>query len=130
MAKAQWAALILLGSGEADLEGAQELCASIFHYEPEVVSIAIACDSDFVTDLARTAQFTQNPRIHLITAPPKHAVSARGKYLGANVLYALNFMLNRFNADFVLKLDADSLIIGPMSERVADFMASTAVSVV
>jgi hypothetical protein len=120
----RWVALILLGAGETDLEGTIELCASIFHYEPHTLAVTINCDSVSVAERAASIQFLQDPRIHLITAPPKHPVSIRGKYLGPNVLFALNYIASNHEAEFVLKLDADSLIIGPMAERIAGFLAT------
>lgn len=122
----RWAALILLGSGAGDIEGAYHLCASIFHYEPEVLHVFFVCDGEEVASQTVAIRDRFRGRVTTIVAPQKHPVDARGKYLGPNVLYGLNAIANRFEGAFVLKMDSDSLLIGPFSKRVGEFLTSHA----
>jgi hypothetical protein len=123
MAGTGWVALILLGGGAGDLEGAHHLCTSIFHYEPDIVHALLACDSEEVASQAAT-RIRFGSRVSTIVTPPKHPVDSKGKYLGQNVLYGLELIEERFRGSFALKLDADSLLIAPFSERVASFLDS------
>jgi hypothetical protein len=117
--------LVLLGDNSDDIEGASELCASIFHYEPHSVHVLLVCDGDAALSqtMAITARF--GDRLTAALAPPKHPVDARGD-LGANVLYGLDLIESRFRGSFVLKLDADSLTIGPFFERIHQFLSLNA----
>ena len=124
MAGVRWVALILLGGGAGDLEGTYHLCSSIFHYEPDTTYVLLVCDSAEAAFQAAKIRTRFGDRITTMVAPPKHPVDARGKYLGANVLYGLGLIEDRLQGAFVLKLDADSLLIGPISERVSGFLDS------
>jgi hypothetical protein len=118
----QCVALVLLGDRAGDIEGAYDLCASIFHYEPESARVFLICDSEGAASQAMPIRATFGSRVTVAVAPSKHPVDAKGKYLGANVLYGLNLIESRFQGSFVLKLDADSLIIAPFCERVHEFL--------
>ena len=62
-------------------------------------------------------------RVSSIVAAPKHPVDAKGKYLGPNLLHGLEASaVGPWR--LLLKLDADSLLIGPFSEGVGTFLAS------
>ena len=41
MADVRWVALVLVGGGSGDTEGARDLCASIFHFEPSVLHVLL-----------------------------------------------------------------------------------------
>lgn len=124
MSACDWVALILLGKGSGDLDGAYHLCASISHFEPAIHHIVLVCDGAEVWSQAQLIRTTFGPHVTALQAPPKHPVDQRGKYLGANVLYGLAYAQSRFPDAAVLKLDADSMLIAPFSELVRVFFAS------
>jgi hypothetical protein len=126
MANVRCVVLILLGPGDGDIYGAQHLCASLFHYEPDLIHVVLVCDNADVAAKAEAITTRFDRRISAIVPRPKHPVDKIGKYLGANVLYGLQSVTNRFHGDFVLKLDADSMVISQFSEQIGAFLSSHA----
>jgi hypothetical protein len=65
-------------------------------------------------------------RISTVVPRQKHPVDKIGKYLGANVLYGMQHIHERFHGNFILKLDADSMVIAPFTEKIGALLYSHA----
>jgi hypothetical protein len=126
MAANDWVALVLVGSNRDDLKGTIEVCRSILHYEPGVLQILLVCDTAEAAGHISAISAEFEKKLSLVIAPPKHPVDARGRYLGANLIYGLEWIHRRFVGEFVLKLDTDALVIGNFAENIRSFLDSNA----
>jgi hypothetical protein len=122
--------LIGVGPGKHELERLSDLLESLYYFEPETSCVVIIDDGDHGTELKQvTDRFPS--QIHILDQHKETAFfwkriiplpyGAKKKRLG--IYYGFKWILNNIeHTDFILKLDTDSLIINPFSEKIIKYM--------
>lgn len=115
-----FAALIPLGPGWAELQRLGDLLEALLHFEPACKIVLIVNDGNDSNAVCQAvAQF--RCQIELIPNPR----NGRGNWWGggssAGTLGGLKWIVENEEVSFVVKLDSDSLVVGPFRESVKAF---------
>lgn len=108
---------VVLPVGPDDAEGALDTLASALYYLSESRIIAVVDDTDGHSDFGRRAR-ELSPDIAVLPASP-HCHGKLGE-LWVKQAAAYQWLLERYEPDVTLRLDADALIIGSGIEELAE----------
>lgn len=114
-----FALLFYVGPSSQELFGAQDLLESLFHYEPFVQEIVVIDDGNRKETLRQALPVPPQTKLTIIPNP------RNGKGYGwlggtsAALTAGLNHLSFNRSIEFVIKLDTDSLVIAPFSEKVS-----------
>jgi hypothetical protein len=98
-----------------------ELVRSVLAWEPALACCVVLDDAPAARGLTDMALFSRGCVAITITNPVR---SRGGSWLGtlsAGILTALDWIHTHVEVDFVLRIDADALVIGPFARAVRDF---------
>jgi hypothetical protein len=107
---------VVLPVGPKDAEAAFDTLASVLYYLSESLVVVAVDDTGAHTDFARHAA-KMSPDIVVRSAPP-HAPGADGG-LWVKLAAGYQWLLDRYEPEMILRLDADALIIGAGIEELA-----------
>jgi len=103
-------AAVILPVGPKDAEGAIDTLASALYYLDPSRIIVVVDDTDSRTDFRKKAQ-DLSPDIVVLPASPLSHGTLGGLWIKQSVAY--QWLLERYDSDVVMRLDADALFIGP-----------------
>lgn len=119
-----YAVAVAVGPQEAEVERLRDLVEAIAAHEPtEPATVVMIDDAPAPRSLETAIAFPP----HLTPLPlhhPRHGKVVhyrKGKGICSAILLALQATAQRTDADFVLKLDTDSLVIAPFVARIRGF---------
>ena len=118
-----FAALIPLGPGWAELQRLEDLLEALFHYEPSCKAVVVVNDGNDPEAAQRvTSRFPC--QIEIVENPRKGRGNWWGGGSSSGTLGGLKWVVDNVDAAFVVKLDSDSLVIGPFQNSVREFFQS------
>src|SRR4051812_11664478 len=117
-----FAVLIAIGPEPAEGLRVHDLLKALFHYEPGCGLVILVEDGHSATALARVTQ-AYGSRVVVLPNPRGGRGHDYTGGLTVGILYGMNWARQHSNAEFVLKLDTDSLVIGPFARAVSDRFA-------
>ena len=112
---------VVLPVGPKDAESAFDTLASALYYLNKSLVVVAVDDTGAHTDFAKRAE-QMSPNI-VVLPPPPHAPGADGG-LWVKLAAGYQWLLDRYEPEMILRLDADALIIGAgIEERAAQEFA-------
>jgi len=105
---------VVLPVGPNDAEGALDTLASAVYYLDKSRIIVAVDDTGSHTDFGKRAR-ELSPDIAVLPAPPRAPGGLGG--LWVKIAAGYEWLLDRYDADVILRLDVDALIIGPGIEE-------------
>lgn len=122
----KFAVAVAVGPKDEELHRTQDLVDSVAAWERRDGWFIMVDDSPTPRDLHRSLRFpgTLKP---IALHHPRHGrviIYKKGKGICSAVLLALQAAARQTSCDFVLKLDTDSLVIGPFVDRIVGFFAA------
>jgi len=118
-----FAALIPLGPGQAELQRLGDLLDALLHFEPSCRAVVVINDGND-PEAARKVVGRFPCRSQILP----HPRNGRGNWWGGGsstgTLGGLKWIADQGEFSFVVKLDSDSLVIGPFREAVNAFFQS------
>lgn len=119
------AVVVAVGPGEREVARLQDLVGSIVAHEPRARTMVMV--DDHPTDRALQTCVPTAPGVRLIGLHHPRTDGARqfrrGKGICSVILTGLKWIQANTDARFVLKLDTDSLVIGPYHRRLREWFA-------
>lgn len=115
-----------IGPGEREIERAADVIASLFACENRPTHLVLIDDVAVARNLERLLPEAQreHSRITVFVNP------RQGKGIGwsggmcCGVAVAVRYLAQKNDVDFVLRLDTDSLVIGPFADKIRAFFAA------
>lgn len=121
----RFAALVPVGPSIIDLSRGMTLLYDLVNTEPEIGWCVIADNSPTPRGLSDLAFLPRSCR----TVALQNQTEGRGRSwsggLTTRIISALAWIQKNTNADFVLRLDTDALVIAPFAERIRAFIGRT-----
>jgi hypothetical protein len=114
----RFAVLIPVGPSPVDLYRGVELVKSLLRWQPSVGWCVILDDSPAPRGLSDLTIFPQHCSAITLVNPRLGRGDGSHGGLFAGIAAALSWLQASTNADFVLKIDTDALVIGPFAESV------------
>ncbi|HMO25433.1 MAG TPA: hypothetical protein PKB10_04120 [Tepidisphaeraceae bacterium] len=122
----EYAVLLAVGPRPDEIDRVRDLVAAIGHYEPGRCAFVMVDDVPTPRGLDKLIDFP--PHIRPIVAHhPRHGqviIYKRGKGICSAILLCLQIAARQTRADFVLKLDTDSHVIAPFSQKIRTAFAA------
>ena len=117
--KCKVAVLTPVGPGAQEIRRLQDLADSIACYEPQVAWFVLIDDSVEPRGLDRTIRCHAVCRVVSLANPRTGRGRGWSGGLAVGVMAGLRWILENTDAAFVVRLDTDSLVIGPFAEKIA-----------
>jgi hypothetical protein len=121
-ATGRFAAIVTVGPKTKELFQSVALIESLAFWEPEVGWCIVVEDARQPTGLDRLARLPTTCRTVTLLNPRRGEGHIVFGAIGSGVLLALAWIQEHTDADFVLKIEPDALVIGPFAERVRSFL--------
>lgn len=116
----EFAVAVAVGPGPKEVERLRDLAASLAAWEPTRPGTLVMVD-DHETPRHLDRELSLPATIRAVSLHhPRHGAKVKyriGKGIVSAILLSLGYIQRETRAEFVLKLDTDSLIIGPFFER-------------
>jgi hypothetical protein len=120
-----FAVILLIGPGEQEIERAKDTIESLNAYEPGRFRLFLVDDAPIGPHLPELVAPKIKNEIVYLKNPRNRKGSGWGAGAAAGVLHALRRVVEMGPVDFVLKIDTDTLVIGPFSERIFSFFSDS-----
>jgi hypothetical protein len=121
----RFAAIVPIGPTPAGLWQGVELIRNLLRWEPHLEWCVILDDAPRPRGLSELAIFPASCRTVTLARPLKASGGAWYGTLSAAMLSALDWIHRNSNADFVLRIDTDALVIAPFARSIQSFLART-----
>jgi hypothetical protein len=112
-----FAAYIPMGPGIEEAKRTVDLLSSVFFYEPSISHLIIVDDGACLSLLDQLSVPNSCTISVLVHPRPRNKLNGLGGLCAAD-LVALRFVSQQPDVRFIVKLDTDSLVIAPFSEKV------------
>jgi hypothetical protein len=123
---AEYAVAVAVGPGPKEVDRLRDLAAALAAWEPTRRGTFVMVD-DHETPRHLDRELTLPPTIRAVSLHhPRHGAKVKyriGKGIVSAILLSLGYIQRETRAELVLKLDTDSLIIGPFVERLSAVFA-------
>ncbi len=108
-------AVIPVAQGKNEIYRAQDLVDSVVYWEPAVSGILLLDDCPNNRNLTDHIRVEGSVRLQSIVSPRNGLGYGHLGGLCCGILHSLRWLVLNWNASFVVKLDTDSLVIGPFA---------------
>lgn len=123
--KSGFSVVIAVGPGEREFVRLEGLLAGLLAVEAEnLLEIVIVDDSNGRWDYTALPDRRFPPAIKVVVSPRAGRGDGWRGGLAANILFGMRTALQASPLTFVLKLDTDSFVIGPVFDRLSSFFSS------
>ncbi|MGI9087606.1 MAG: hypothetical protein ACR2HH_07710 [Chthoniobacterales bacterium] len=119
----RFVALIPIGPGETERERLSDLLASLFHFEaPEESGVLLVNDGNSRSQLQELISPYPLVQSAILDNPREGVGDAWSDGLAVGIFAGLHYLAEHLSgAQFVLKLDTDSLVISPFADKIERF---------
>jgi hypothetical protein len=114
-----YAIIVPVGPQALEVERLQDLVASIMAYEPEGLTLVLVDDSTEPRDLANQLALPSSVRAVSLHLKRPFRPEFKSKGVAGAVFTAIKWVQANTDADFAIKLDTDSLVIGDFIARIS-----------
>jgi hypothetical protein len=121
----RFAAIVPVGPDAIGLWRGIELIRSLLSWEPELGWCIVLDDAPRPRGLSELVGFPSTCRATTLLTPPMSAGESWIGRLTGGIIAALAWLQSNADADFVLRIDADALVIGPFARAVSTRLAAT-----
>jgi hypothetical protein len=116
----KFAVVVPVGSNPKELDRLADTLDSLFHYEPRVSNIVLVDDTPALRHIENRFRVPDGCRIVSVLNPRLGRGNGWLGGLAAGMSAAFHWIATNAECDFVLKIDTDSLVINPFSERISN----------
>jgi hypothetical protein len=116
--------IVGVGPGEEEVRRVEDLLESLWHFEPAVSSVVLVDDELRPRPLEQRFEAPSSCRLVSIPHPRRGRGLGVSEGLAAAVLIGFRWLVDHSDATFAVKLDTDSLVIGPFAAPIAAAFAA------
>ncbi len=117
--KTPFAVILPIGPGDAEVAAATDTLQSLFAWEPAVTYLVLVDDAPQERALESLVAVPEGCRVVRMRSPRQGRVEGPLKGMAASMLAALRWLHEHAAVRFTLKLDSDTLVIGPFAAQIA-----------
>lgn len=114
-----FATLILVGPGELESSRLQEVVTSLFHLEPECRELVLIDDGMACSRQQVQSWIRENCTLTILKNPRNGVGDGWADGTTVGLLAGLKHLSMRDDLNFILRIDADSVVFGRFSDRIA-----------